>query len=547
MIKIGDKLRSFSFIIFALWLGLGATVQAQDIDVKATLSETNIIAGESVTLQIEVIGNEIGTFDRPSLPDIPGLRWLPNRTSQSTSYTYANNRTSVVISYGFQLIAEDVGSFKIPPIAVEIGGKTYNTKSISFKVLDPKTIDSSNAESSPDIYVRIEPNVTNPVVGQQVIASVVLYFKAGIEVNSYQALSGWKAEGFWKEELEMQRQARSTSSIINGVRYQRAELLNYAIFPTKAGELTLSPFPISVRIRQNRSGFRDPFSFGLGQENKELRTLPVTINVQKLPEAKNADLIGAVGDFKITRSISTSKAFLGESIEIETIVSGTGNVPLINKPKYTFPSALEEYNPQEKTQINRANNIISGTKTFSDIIIARNEGEFVIPEKKIAVYDPNKKSFKYTTLPALRFTAIADPKATIGSQLIETRLSIKPKIGLAQWIPTSTNYLLHNRSLFIWLALPFVFLLGAFGYKQYSDKMANDTGFSRSQKARQKSFNTLQEASATADIKLGYHLIQVALSQFIADKCNLPEAGLSNARLVQEIKAKATSADVTEL
>src|SRR5690554_4399574 len=117
MIKIGDKLRVVSFIVFILWLGLGAFVQAQDVDVKATLTETNIFAGEGVIFNIEVIGSQFGSFDRPNLPDIPGLRWLPNRTSQSTNYTYANNRTSVVISYGFQLIAEDVGSFKIPPIA----------------------------------------------------------------------------------------------------------------------------------------------------------------------------------------------------------------------------------------------------------------------------------------------------------------------------------------------------------------------------------------------------------------------------------------------
>ncbi len=544
MTKIGNKLSSVVFIILSLLLT--SHLNAQNVTVEATLSETNIFAGEGVTLQIAVSGSAVGTLERPTLPDIPGLRWLPNRTSQSSNYTYVNNRPSVTISYGFQLIAEDIGSHRIPPIKITVAGKTYTTKPIPFKILDPKTIDSGKAERSPDIYVRLEPNVTKPVVGQQVIASIVLYFKTGIEVNSYQASPGWKAEGFWKEELEMQRQARSTSTLINGVRYQRAKLLNYAIFPTKAGTLTLSPFTITVRMRQSRNGIRDPFSLSFGQENKELKTLPVVLEVQNLPEAGDTEVIGAVGNFKISRKISTKKALVGESIEIETTISGTGNVPLLNKPSYEFPEALEQYNPQESTQIRRDNSQISGSKTFTDIVIARNEGTFKIPEKKIAIYNPSKKAFEYTTLPELTFSATPDPKA-VNSNLTETRLDIRPSTGLAQWKAIDQSYLIEKSTVWAWLILPFVLLLGAYGVKNYTDRMNTDTGFARSQKARQKALNTLQEASSTTDIKHGYHLIQQALSLFIADKCNLPEAGLSAYRLIEEVQSKAPEMPVDDL
>ncbi len=544
MTKIGNRLSSV--VVIFLSLLLTSTLNAQDVTVEASLSETNIFAGEGVTLQIAISGKSVGTLDRPTLPDIPGLRWLPNRTSQSSNYTYINNRPSVTISYGFQLIAQDVGNHRIPPISITIEGKTYTTKSIPFKVLDPKTIDTGKAERSPDIYVRLEPNVTKPVVGQQVVTTIVLYFKTGIEVNSYQASPGWKAEGFWKEELEMQRQARSNSTLINGVRYQRAQLLNYALFPTKTGTLTLSPFTITVRMRQSRSGVRDPFSLSFGQENKELKTLPITLEVQSLPDAGDVEVIGAVGNFKINRKISTTKAMVGESIEIETTISGSGNVPLLNKPNYEFPEALEKYNPQESSKIERGNNQISGSKTFTDIVIARNEGTFNIPEKKIAFYNPNKKAFDFTTLPALNFSATPDPKA-FNSNLTETRLDIKPSTGLAQWKVLDNSFLIEKTSVWPLLLLPFIILLGAFGVKKYTDRMNTDAGFARSQKAKQKALNTLQEASTTSDIKHGYHLIQQALSLFIADKCNLPEAGLSASRLIQEVQAKSPEMPIDDL
>ena len=152
------------------------------------------------------------------------------------------------------------------------------------------------------------------------IASIVLYFKNDVEVASYQPSAGWKAEGFWKEDLENRQQARTTSTLIGGVRYQRAVLLQTAIFPTKSGKLELSPYEVTVQVR-NRNRRRDIFSFGMGQERKELQTLPVSIDVRPLP---NVDAVysGAVGKFQISRTINPENAFVGESIEITTTITG---------------------------------------------------------------------------------------------------------------------------------------------------------------------------------------------------------------------------------
>ncbi|MEP1139505.1 MAG: protein BatD, partial [Balneola sp.] len=51
-------------------------------------------------------------------------------------------------------------------------------------------------------------------------------------------------------------------------------------------------------------------------------------------------------------------------------------------------------------------------------------------------------------------------------------------------------------------------------------------------------FSILEEAKKTEDIKESYHKIQKALSRFIADKLNLPIAGISAQRLLEEVKDK---------
>lgn len=541
MIKIGNK----PVLLFVLLISgiANQLLLAQDVSVQATLTETNIFEGESVQLDIAISGTSLNSLERPEIPSISGLRYLPNRTISGSNYTYVNGKPSLTQSYGFQFIAQSPGSYTVPSIKVKVNGKEFATKPIAFKVLDPKTIDNGNAERAPDIYVRLEPTTQNPVVGQQVVADIVLYFKSEVEVSNYNTVPGWKAEGFWKEELNNPTQARTTSVIINGIRYKRARLLQYALFPTKAGELTLSPYSLTVRVRNSRRTARDPFNFSFGQENKELKTLPVTLDVGRPPAIENAEYIGAVGDFEIKRTIKPSSAYVGESVEIVTEITGSGNLPLLNKPEYDFPESLELYNPQENTSITRDNRVIAGSKTFTDIIIARNDGTYSIPEKRIATFNPDKNSYEYFTLSEIKFRADIDPNATVTS-LEDMRLDIEPVTGLAQWKQKTRTPLTERNSIWVMLVTPFFLFIGAYGYKNYYDKLNNDAGFARSTKAKDKAMDILDNAKTTEDIKEGYHKIQKALSQFIADKLNLPIAGVSGQSLITEIQKKVADKSV---
>jgi hypothetical protein len=545
MIKTGNKLAILFFLLISLFAN--QTGFGQDVSIEATLSETNIFEGESVQLDIAVSGSSVNSLGSPEIPTINGLRYLPNRTISGTNYTFVNGRQTITKTFGFQFIAQNPGSYTVPAIKVSINDKDYSTKPISFKVLDPKTIDNGSAERSPEIYVRLETSTKTPVVGEQVVADIILYFKSEIDVSNYNTVPGWKAEGFWKEELNNPAQARTTSVIVNGIRYKRAKLLQYALFPTKAGELTLSPYTITVRIRNNRRTSRDPFNFSFGQENKELKTLPVTLNVGRPPSTVNAEFIGAVGDFEVKRTIKPSSAYVGESVEIITEIIGSGNVPLLNKPEYEFPESLELYNPQENTTITRDNRIIAGSKVFTDIVIARNDGEYKIPAKRIATYNPAKNAYEYVTLPEISFDADIDPNATI-TTLEDMRLDIDPVTGLAQWTNGSPIALTQRKAVWVMALIPFLLFMGAFGYKNYYDKLNNDIGFARSTKAREKALEILSEAEVVGDIKEGYHKVQKALSQFIADKLDLPLGGISNLKLVEEVERKTNnSAAITSL
>jgi len=540
MKRIGKFFCAIGFLFPLLVLGAGSAYG--QVSVKASVSETTIYSGERVSLSIEVSG-DFNNVSRPDLPEFGnGLRLLSNNPSTSRSFQYINGKSSTSYTYSYYLVAQNKGEYQIPAASITIDGQTYQTDPIKVKIIDRNESAQSSGSDTPDIFLRLDVSDEQPVTGQQIVTDVVLFFRDGLEVNSYQPVPGWKAEGFWKEELQNTSRPQATSTVINGIRYRKARLLQFSLFPTKTGELEISPYKIIVSVRSARSRDDALSSFfgGLGnnQRQVELSSDPVSVDVQSLPPAENSDYLGAVGNFDISRDISTNSATVGQSIEITTRFNGTGNVPLISKPEYQLPDGLEVYDPQENSNLNRRNNKISGSKSFTDVIIARSPGSYTIPEKMVSYFSPEQNKYITKTLPALNFEVNENADAVAASNT-PSALPVSPVMGLASWTtPTSSNFL-SNWWFWVGILLPIIVIGVGYWQKSFIQKMNTDKAFARSQKASDKASKRLDEAISLSEdghIKEAYNMLQKALTGFISDRLTLPEAGLDNADYVQALE-----------
>jgi hypothetical protein len=541
MKRIGRFFCAIVYLLPLLALFSGSAFGQSPVSVEATVSETTIYTGERVSLSIEVSGN-FNNISRPDLPEFEGFRLLSNNPSTSRSYRYVNGESSTSYTYSYYLIAQNKGSYQIPPINISIDGETRQTDPINVKIVNRNESAESSESETPNIFLQLEVSDKEPVAGQQIITDVILFFREGLEVNSFQPVPGWKAEGFWKEELENSSRPQATSTIVDGVRYRKAKLMQFALFPTKSSELEISPYKIIVSVRSTRS--RDsPFSsffggFGNNQRQVELASDPIVINVRSLPSINGSDYLGAVGDFNISREISTSSATVGESIEITTHINGTGNIPLISKPEFELPDGLEIYEPQENSNLNRRNQKISGSKTFTDVIIARSPGSYTVPEKNVAHYNPSQDRYITQNLPALNFEIHENPNAVSASD-IPSSFPVSPVTGLVSWdTPASVDFL---TAWWFWVGiiLPMVIIGVGYWQKSYIEKMNTDRAFARSKRASDRASDRLEDAislSEKGNIKQAYNLLQKALTGFISDRLNLPEAGLSNEEYVKALK-----------
>jgi hypothetical protein len=558
MAKIGEK---FLLAFFCLLWGTPFLLfgQGSPTKVQATVSERTIYTGQRLRLTITISG-DFKKVNRPELPNFSGFTLLNQSPSISQRVSNINGKVTSSYSYSYYLIPKGKGDYHIPAIKVNVDGKSYQTDPISVHVKKRNNASSqkspsnknSNSDTSQKIFLRLEISKKHSVIGQQLIANVVLYFKRGVQVGSYLPEPGWKASGFWKESLNNQKSPNVHETVINGVRFRKARLMQFALFPTKSGSLTVSPYHVQVTIQESQRR-NDPFNnfFGSFNDNKhtvKLKTNPVKIRVDSLPNADTTRFSGAVGSFTIKRKLSSTKVKVGQTLNVKTTFEGTGNIPLISNPSYKFPSGLEVYQPQEKSNIERNNHNISGSKTFSDVIVVRSPGSFTIPEKRISYYDPDKHKFITETLPAQTVTVTGKANTALADHQ-SSPLSLKPITGLATWTTPKSKVLYRFWWLWLGILLPVVVLSVAYWQRTYRDKMATDRSFARSKGAVQKARMQLNQALEYADneqTKQAYNSLQKAIMGFISDRLGMAEAGLSIEEYVEALKAHNVNEDLVK-
>ena len=468
MVKTGKALVLHAKLLATLALLLTSVFngRAQDVNVKTTLSENEVFTGERISISVEISGSGFNSVSRPEIPELPEeLKLLSRSPSTSRSFSYVNGKSNITYSYTYYAVGQQDGTYTIPPVTIKIDNRSYQTNPVTLKLIDRNKArqssgDSPSGSKSPDIYITLELSDKTPYTGQQILADVVLYFKSGLEVLSYQPVPGWKTEGFWKEKLVSNERPRAKSTIINGVRFRKAQLMQFALFPTKSGTLELSPYEVSVNARtvSNRNDAFSSFFGGMQGNNKnvDLKSDLVKLDVKNPPELSDAQDIGAVGSFSISREFSGNSTLVGEIIEISTHVEGIGNVPLISGPEYDLPESFEIYNPNDVSDIKRDGKMIAGSRTFNQNVVARKAGTYTIPAAKLGYFDPKAGRHHIENLPERTITVKEDPNARRFVAANQQSFTIQPMLGLSTWQTANNTYRIELWWFWTGLITPFM-------------------------------------------------------------------------------------------
>ncbi|MCL2041096.1 MAG: BatD family protein [Bacteroidales bacterium] len=389
---------------------------------------TSVSQGANFTIVFTLQADGNGSnFVPPAFNNFSVLSGPSTSTQTSIQMSGSGVVKSTVSSYGYTLRANSTGNFTIGAASISVGGKTYKSNTLNINVTagqpqqggqNPTTQGGGQSGASQqqegqavrtdskDIFIKTTVSQRNPYQGEQVIVTYKFYTRVGI--TSIQRRTGSTYPGFWMQDLDDPNQkSPQRDEIINGVRYLTAEIKKVALFPVRAGELTIEPLILDVgaqytKSRQGTTGdpFFDQFFNSMFQtvDNVKLvvQSEATKINVKPYPEAgKPASFKGATGNYTFQPEVSTTKIKTNEAMTLKFTIAGTGNIELVELPEIKFPVDFEVYDPKITHNVKRNASGVSGWKTFEYLIIPRAAGNFTIPAVPFSYFDPAQG--KYTT------------------------------------------------------------------------------------------------------------------------------------------------------
>src|SRR5438093_128497 len=392
---------------------------ADSPSVTAVLSNSEIVVGETVELQIKVTGP--GDARPPEEISVDGMEI--HATGQSRQFEIHNFATSSSVTYNYTILPLRAGRFTIPPQTVRAGANLLKTPELTLNVADSPSRPSGvrpsrgtqtqSVRASDLVFAELIVPQKTAYVGEIVPVQIRMGFDPRVRPRLIEPpeITG---QGFTAQKLQ---ESGQNSETINGRPYDvvtyktaiaAARAGKFEVGPVKAKAQVLVPRPRSAPRSRSRSPFDlfdldDPFSdpffsnpfAQIGERREiEIKSEPVALEVKPLPKNAPPSFSGAIGNFTMTTDAKPKTIQVGDPVTVTTIISGRGNFDRVSAPIIEDERGWHKYPPSSK--FNQDDEVgLSGTKTF-EMVLSPNEKKQGLPLLAFSYFDPAKQ--QYVTL-----------------------------------------------------------------------------------------------------------------------------------------------------
>jgi hypothetical protein len=530
---------------------------SDDLQIEAFVDKTTIGVEDNLKLTIEISGEDANRISQPSLPEIEHLRLIGTSTSSSSSYSIINGRmeSTVKRSYIYTLRPVQTGITLIPPISIAHKGATYTTKPISITIKEGST-EPSAPRTSPaqpyqdddesieaNLFIITEYDKENVYLDEPITVSYKLYSQYDISNMSFGSEPNFT--GFWKEDVYIPERINFRRTTYQGKIFNVMTLRSLVLFPKRSGNLEIPPLQMVVDIRTPRRSF---FDFG-SSRRYDIASKPMTITARNLPTAGRPDeFSGAVGDFDISASLSSSSVTVGDPITYTITIDGEGNFKHFDPPPIKSIENIRFIDPEISTELE--DNKINGKKVVRYLIIAQEPGNFTIPAYQFNYFDP--KSQSYRTIQTAQFSISVEPSDQMFIPRIGSQTGVRLEGSDIDYIITTPSVrsisLIYN-SVWYWLVGLLILLtipLAIF-YSNEQSRMMQDGAYYRRKKANRILKKYLLQATKYAEAKSSdfYLAAYHGLCSYLADKLHIPRGSTTSA-IIEALKSNKYPTDITE-
>jgi hypothetical protein len=381
---------------------------AQDVRIEAQVDRAELGADEVLALEIR-----LETPEPPSaleLGETQDFRIVSRAQGQQSSFSLGGGggvqiRQVLVARLG--LAPTRTGDLTVPPATAVVRGKRYATEPIAVKVLPAGAAPAPLPTPQPrgptyrgwerDLVLDVQLDRREAWLGEQVTASIWLLSPLG--VVEYERFTPPRYEGFWAEELETPRTLQFRVRDVNGIPTRAYLLQRVALFPTRAGTLTLPPAELHLAVRLGSSPLH-PFP---DVRRVRRQSAPVTLQVKPLPPGAPPGFESVnVGTLSLEATASQPQVAAGEPVAIRISASGDGNVRALALPALPAIAGARAYQPTASEKVGPRGVRFGGTRTVETVLVPERTGELVVPPLEWPSFDPRTGKYAVARTPELR-------------------------------------------------------------------------------------------------------------------------------------------------
>lgn len=551
----------FLFTLFITSLA----AQADEVTFSASAPEA-VVSGEQFRLTYTINTQNAKEFRAPSMTGFNILMGPTSSRQHSTNIINGKISSSSSITYTYILEAGKEGTYRISGASIVADGKAALSNSLTIKVLPPDRANngisggntsssSSRSESSStgvsgnDLFVIATASKTNVYEQEAFLVTYKVYTL--LDLRGFNYIKAPDFKGFHAQEVDLPATKSFSLEHYKGRNYRTVLWSQYVLFPQQSGklEIPVSEFEATIaKAVQSSDPFDAFFNGGTNyvQVKKRLVSPKITINVNPLPANKPVSFSGAVGEFSISSSINTKELKTNDALTVKLVISGVGNMKLINTPEVNFPKDFEIYDPKVDNKFTLTKNGLSGNKVIEYLAIPRHAGDYTISPVEFSYFDLKTKSYK--TLKTEAYSIKVEKGAGNADQMIADFINKEDlkvlgkdirfiKTGEVSFKPKD-EFFIGSISYYLWYLIPLcLFIVFVIIYRKKAIENANVAKV-RTKKANKVATKRMKLAGKLlAENKKGefYDEVLKALWGYISDKLNIPVSKLSKDNIEYEL------------
>lgn len=571
--------RTGSAIALALLLASPALAE-----VEVTMQADREKVGTEDTFRLEIVVANAPESAVLQLPVAEDFEVLGRSQSTQMSYSLGPGGAGVITQvqkHTLTMRANRTGTLTIPPAAVQTAAKLFKTKPVTIEVVkgrlaperttrrgppsnpfgfppgfpfpgmddddfpqpgQPRSLDDEPAvpRGDSDLFLRMSLDKSEAYVGEQVMVTIHLYSR--VDLSSVDTVTMPKLDGFLSKDFKTPNQLMSEQRLIGGVPYREYLLRQKAIFPLKAGTVTIEAPEADITTGIFYAGRR------VHRKGNELKLV-----VRNLPPGPATSVVGR---WRLSREVSQTEVALGEPVQVKLILEGRGNLETVQLPPLGAPSAFKVFDPETSDKPSTSKSHVGGTRVIEYTLVPQQTGTFSLPALTVPFFDPEAR--KYDEMRVDEITLKVKPGAggaTVGPNPSVPNTLEGPKNQLIAGGLKSLRHTarfsapaatLASRPWFLPVAIgplalsllfgAFLFARGALGSETPESLKKKQA---RAARKRLAAAEKLMKTGSTSDF---YAEVERALTSFMSARLGTPVTGLTRPELVTRL----TEAGVAE-